>query len=56
MSSPLMQATDLRKIYANGLKEVEVLKGIDLLVEPGQMTAIVGACLLYTSDAADDRT
>jgi lipoprotein-releasing system ATP-binding protein len=43
MSSPLMQATDLRKIYANGLKEVEVLKGIDLLVEPGQMTAIVGA-------------
>ena len=43
MSSPLMQATDLRKTFANGLKEVEVLRGIDLLVEPGQMTAIVGA-------------
>jgi len=43
MSAPLMQATDLRKTYTNGLKEVEVLKGIDLLVEPGQMSAIVGA-------------
>ncbi len=43
MSGPLMQATDLRKTFANGLKEVEVLKGIDLLVDPGQMTAIVGA-------------
>ena len=43
MSSPLMQATDLRKIYTNGLKEVEVLKGIDLVVQPGEMTAIIGA-------------
>ena len=43
MSAPLLQATDLRKIYANGLKEVEVLKGIDLSVEPGEMAAIIGA-------------
>lgn len=43
MSSPLMQATDLRKTYSNGLREVEVLKGIDLAVEPGEMTAIIGA-------------
>ncbi len=43
MSPPLMQATDLRKTYANGLREVEVLKGIDLAVEPGEMTAIIGA-------------
>ena len=43
MSAPLMQATDLRKTYANGLKEVEVLKGINLSVEPGEMAAIIGA-------------
>jgi lipoprotein-releasing system ATP-binding protein len=43
MSAPLLQATDLRKTYTNGLKEVEVLKGIDLSVEPGEMTAIIGA-------------
>ena len=43
MSTPLMQASDLRKTYTNGLKEVEVLKGIDLAVEPGEMTAIIGA-------------
>lgn len=43
MSPPLLQATDLRKTYANGLREVEVLKGIDLAVEPGEMTAIIGA-------------
>lgn len=43
MSPPLLQATDLRKTYSNGLREIEVLKGIDLAVEPGEMTAIVGA-------------
>ena len=43
MSPPLLQATDLRKTYSNGLREVEVLKGIDLAVEPGEMTAIIGA-------------
>ena len=43
MSPPLLQATDLRKTYSNGLREVEVLKGIDLEVEPGEMTAIIGA-------------
>ena len=43
MSPPLLQATDLRKTYSNGLREVEVLKGIDLAVEAGEMTAIIGA-------------
>ena len=43
MSGVLLQATDLRKTYTNGMKDVEVLKGIDLSVQPGQMTAIVGA-------------
>ncbi len=43
MNPPLLQANDLRKTYTNGLKEVEVLKGIDLAVQPGEMTAIIGA-------------
>ena len=43
MTLPLLQATELRKTYANGLKEVEVLKGINLMVQPGEMTAIIGA-------------
>lgn len=43
MSSPLMQAENLQKVYMNGLKEVEVLKGVDLKINAGEMSAIVGA-------------
>ncbi|HKH48127.1 MAG TPA: ABC transporter ATP-binding protein [Thermoanaerobaculia bacterium] len=41
MSVPV-RATHLAKTYRDGLRRVEVLKGIDLAVEPGEMVAIVG--------------
>jgi len=40
--SVAVQASGLAKTYQDGLRRVEVLHGIDLLVEPGEMVAIVG--------------
>jgi lipoprotein-releasing system ATP-binding protein len=37
-----VSASNLTKIYRDGLRFVEVLKGIDFTVEPGEMVAIVG--------------
>jgi len=43
MSGLLLQAIDLHKTFTNGLKDVEVLKGINLDICGGQMTAVIGA-------------
>jgi len=43
MSQPLMQAQNIQKVFSNGLKEVEVLKGVDLAIHAGEMSAVVGA-------------
>ena len=39
----LFQAKNLTKTFDNGTKIIEVLKGIDLTVSSGEMTAITGA-------------
>jgi len=41
--SVTVAATGLSKTYQDGLRRVEVLRGIDLAVEPGEMVAIVGS-------------
>jgi lipoprotein-releasing system ATP-binding protein len=43
MSTLLFEAVNINKTYLNGVKEVEVLKGINLAVQPGEMAAIIGA-------------
>jgi lipoprotein-releasing system ATP-binding protein len=43
MTSPLLQAVDIIKIFRNGITDVEVLKGVNLDIHAGQMTAIIGA-------------
>jgi len=43
MTAPLMQAVDIKKTFKNGVKDVEVLKGINIEILAGQMTAIIGA-------------
>jgi lipoprotein-releasing system ATP-binding protein len=43
MNDPLLQATALDKTYRSGLTAIPVLKSVDLMVQPGEMTAIVGA-------------
>ena len=43
MSETLIQAHQLVKTYGNATKRVEVLKGIDFVVQEGQRIAIVGA-------------
>jgi lipoprotein-releasing system ATP-binding protein len=40
--SVAVEARDLGKTYQDGVRRVEVLKGVDLAVEPGEMVAIVG--------------
>jgi lipoprotein-releasing system ATP-binding protein len=43
MSEAFIQVDQLFKTYGNGAKQVQVLKGIDLAVSPGDRVAIVGA-------------
>jgi len=43
MSDILLQATGIRKHFSSAANRVEVLHGVDLQVERGTMTAIVGA-------------
>src|SRR4051812_16884282 len=40
--SVLVEAWGLTKTYADGVRRVEVLKGIALTVEPGELVAVVG--------------
>ncbi|ADW17090.1 ABC transporter related protein [Desulfobulbus propionicus DSM 2032] len=43
MNKPLLQATGLCKSYLSGQDTITVLKEVDLSVQPGEMTAIIGA-------------
>ncbi len=43
MSEVLLRATGLRKSFGEGNNRVEVLRGVDLTAERGEMAAIVGA-------------
>ncbi len=38
----MIEASGLRKVYKNGVKQLEVLKGIDLRVKRGETLAILG--------------
>jgi len=40
--SVAVRAAGLTKTYQDGVRRVEVLRGVDLAVEPGEMVAIVG--------------
>jgi len=42
-NAPLLRATALCKSYVSGLDTITVLKDVDLVVQPAEMTAIVGA-------------
>ena len=47
MSVPV-RAADLTKTYRDGLRRVEVLRGIDLAVEPGDILEITSGSRTYT--------
>jgi lipoprotein-releasing system ATP-binding protein len=38
----MLEAKNIHKVYTNGKKSLEVLKGIDLIIEKGKFVAIVG--------------
>ena len=43
MSSPVLRLTDLRRVYQTRAGELEVLKGANLTIMPGEIVALVEA-------------
>ena len=50
----ILQTIDLKKYYGTEPNITRALDGVNFSVEDGEFVAVVGTCLLYTSDAADD--
>ena len=42
MSEPVLRLQGIRRRYQQGGAELEILKGVDLVLEPGSITALVG--------------
>jgi len=43
MTSTLLEAVNIHKVYGNGVKHVEVLTGVNLAIKAGEMAGIIGA-------------
>ena len=43
MSEPILSARGLKKTYVMGKRSLEVLRGVDLVMEPGDFVALCGA-------------
>jgi putative ABC transport system ATP-binding protein len=41
-AGPVIEITDLRKVYSNGSLEVEALRGVSLRIEQGEYVAVMG--------------
>ncbi len=39
---PILAASGVRKVYRSGPTEVEALRGLDLMVAPGEFLAVMG--------------
>ena len=44
---------EIKGVHA-GYGNLKILRGIDMEVPSGGIVTLLGGCLLYTSDAADD--
>ena len=67
-SMEILKIENLTKVYGKGENEVHALNGVSFSVEKGEFVSIIGSsgsgkstllhliggCLLYTSDAADE--
>src|SRR5215218_1543951 len=42
MSEPVLQTVDLRRSFVQGHVRIEVLRGVDLAVQPGEIVALLG--------------
>ena len=49
--STIIEIDEVNKVFATGEHAV---KDLSLNIKEGEIIALLGPCLLYTSDAADD--
>ena len=49
-----LEIVDLKKGFGSGQTRQEVLRGMNFSVAKGEFCVLLGPCLLYTSDAADE--
>nr|WP_294850161.1 ABC transporter ATP-binding protein [uncultured Sphingomonas sp.] len=42
MSEPVLQTRDLRRSFTQGETQLEVLRGVDLTIQPGEIVALLG--------------
>ena len=41
-TEPILRATGVRKVYRTGAVEVEALRGVDLVIHPGELVTVMG--------------
>ena len=51
---PLLELKNISHAYHTKGGETSALSNLSFQVFPGEFLAIIGPCLLYTSDAADE--
>ena len=54
MSKIVINLHNIKRNFQVGDEIVHALRGISFTIDEGEFVTIMGTCLLYTSDAADD--
>ena len=62
MSEPVIKLTNVERVYRQGEERLDVLRGVNLSIEPGELVALVGpsgagkSTLLHVAGLLEDLT